>query len=317
MGRIMGRLVAFGTVTIGALSGLGLLGGVYWRFDLLAHFRVQAALGLLVMVGLAAIVRNWRWTAIAGGLLAVHLVAFAPYLRPLPAASGARLALLHFNVLTSNTRYAEVVAWISGSGADVVFVQEVDPRWAEALAAVPGYRLELATARADNFGLAVLVREGVVGASESAVMVRGLPVLVWTMRHEGRELAILSVHTLPPVTEVYAATRDEQLVAAAAWAREQLAAGRAPVVLGDLNATPFSAAMTPLADVPSLRDGLRGGLRLFIGTWPAWPWPLRIAIDHCWHADTLVAVDRVVGPDLGSDHRPVQVSLAWADGSAG
>jgi endonuclease/exonuclease/phosphatase (EEP) superfamily protein YafD len=24
-------------------------------------------------------------------------------------------------------------------------------------------------------------------------------------------------------------------------------------------------------------------------------------------------VDRVVGPDLGSDHRPVQVSLAWAD----
>lgn len=309
----MTRGIAFVTVIIAGLAGLGLLGGVDWRFDLLANFRVQAALGLLGLVGVAAAARIWRWAAIAGGLAVLHLVAFAPYLRPLPAASGARLGLLHFNVLTSNSRRAEVAAWISRSGADVVFVQEVDPRWSEALAAVPGYRLVAAAPRTDNFGLAVLVRDGVDGVAAVTTMVRELPVLTWTMRHAGRELAILSVHTLPPVSEAYAATRDEQLRAAAAWAREQLAAGRAPVVSGDFNATPYSQAMAPLAAVPGLRDGLRGGLRMFVGTWPAWPWPLRIAIDHCWHADTLVAVDRTVGPELGSDHRPVAVSLAWAD----
>jgi len=312
-GRVLRRLIALGTVVIGVLELLGMLGELHWRLDLLAHFRVQALLGLLVLAGVAAAARIWRWAGIAGGLVAVNLVMFAPYLGPLPAASGPRLALLHFNVLSSNARYDEVVAWIAGSAADVVFVQEVDPRWAGVLAAVPGYRLLDAVPRTDNFGLAVLVRGGIPGEAVRAAPVRGLPVFMVTMQHAGRELAILSVHTLPPMTADYAATRDEQLIAAAAWAREQQAAGRAPVVIGDLNATPFSAAMAPLADVAFLRDGLRGGLRVFVGTWPAWPWPLRIAIDHCWHADTLVMVDRVVGPDLGSDHRPLGVSLAWVE----
>ena len=311
----MRRLIALGTVVIGVLELLGMLGGLHWRLDLLAHFRVHALVGLLVLAGVAAAARIWRWAAVAGGLVAVNLVLLVPYLRSLPAASGPRLALLHFNVLSSNTRYAEVVTWVAGSGADVVFVQEVDPRWAAALAAVPGYRLLDAVPRTDNFGLAVLVREGISSEAEVAAPVRALPVYSLTMQHAGRELAILSVHTLPPMTADYAATRDEQLSAAAAWAREQQASGRAPVVIGDFNATPFSAAMTPLADVPFLRDGLRGGLRVFVGTWPTWAWP-RIAIDQCWHADTLVMVDRVVGPDLGSDHRPLSVSLAWAEGSA-
>ena len=79
------------------------------------------------------------------------------------------------------------------------------------------------------------------------------------------------------------------------------------------SSTPFAAGISPLRGVPFLRDSLRGGLRLFAGgSWPAWPGPLRIAIDHCWHADTLVAVAREVGPELGSDHRPLAVALAWA-----
>lgn len=311
-GSMLRRLVVLGTVTIGLVWALGQLGGLHWRLDLLAHFRVQSAAGLVVLASIAAARRWWRWAGIAGGLLVVHAVAFASWGGR--TAGGPRLALLHFNVLSSNTRYEEVVRWISGSGADLVFVQEVDPRWADALARVPGYDLLAAVPRTDNFGLAVLARAGAVApVIEHAAPVREVPVLAVKLRHAGRELAILSLHTLPPVTATYAATRDEQLVAAAAWARAQQAAGQAPVILGDFNATPFSAGMAPLAAVPFLRDSLDGGLRvLTAGTWPAWPGPLRIAIDHCWHADTLVAVDRVVGPDLGSDHRPLMVSLAWA-----
>lgn len=309
------RLVALGTVLLALAWLLGLLGGLHWRLDLLAHFRVQMA-GVALALGLvAAAARAWRWAALAGGLLAGLLAGFVPYLGSAGAASGPRLVLAHFNVLSSNTRYADVAAWISGSGADVVFVQEVDPEWATALARVPGYRVVEVVARADNFGLAVLASETTAAeilGVERAPEIGEVPALVVALRHAGRELAVLSVHTLPPVSATYAATRDAQLVAAAIWARAQQATGRAAVVLGDLNATPFSAAMAPLKAVPGLRDSLQGGLRLLsAGTWPAWP--VRIAIDHCWHADALVAVDRVVGPALGSDHRPLVVSLAWAD----
>lgn len=307
----MGRLLALGTVTIGLLSGLGLLGGLDWRLDLLAHFRVQAMFGSMVLVMVAMLARRWRWAAVAGGLSVVHLAGFVAGAGA-RAADGPRLELLHFNVLSSNARYADVVAWISASAADVVFVQEVSPRWAAELSAVPGYRLVEAVPRTDNFGLAALVREGLDVETESAAPVRELPVLVLKMRHAGRELALLSVHTLPPMTEEYAATRDAQLAFAATWARERRDAGVAPVVIGDFNATAYSAGMAPLRATAFMRDA-SAGFRAVVGTWPASPWPLRIAIDHCWHADTLVVVDRAVGPELGSDHLPLRVSLAWAD----
>ncbi len=46
----------------------------------------------------------------------------------------------------------------------------------------------------------------------------------------------------------------------------------------------------------------------------ATPNPARIPIDHVMASDGLQVLDRTVGPDIGSDHRPVTVTLTWADG---
>lgn len=294
--------------------GLGLLGSFAWWLDLFAHFRVQCAGALALALVLAALARRGSLAATAGLLLVADLALLVPYAIPEDRASvGAPLRLAHLNVLSSNRRYDDVVAWISGTGADLVLVQEVDPRWAAALAGVPGYRTLDVLARADNFGLAALVREGaaieVVGRERPVFA--GLPALAYRLRHEGRELALLSLHTLPPVSRANAAVRDEQLALAAEWAEVQGLAGRAPILLGDLNATPFSAGVRPLRSV-GLRDSLAAGGLLAAGSWPALPGPLRIAIDHCWHDPGLVTLARTVGPDLGSDHRPLEVALAWA-----
>ena len=80
---------------------------------------------------------------------------------------------------------------------------------------------------------------------------------------------------------------------------------------GDLVLTGTPEGVAPLA-AAGLRDSLAGLDLLTAGSWPDLPWPLRIAIDHCWHDPALVAVERAVGPALGSDHRPLQVALAWA-----
>jgi endonuclease/exonuclease/phosphatase (EEP) superfamily protein YafD len=47
-------------------------------------------------------------------------------------------------------------------------------------------------------------------------------------------------------------------------------------------------------------------------TWPAGqPW-FAIPIDHLLHSDQLTTVERSTGPANGSDHRPIEVTLAFA-----
>lgn len=314
LARALRVLVAATLVGAGVPGVLGVFGAWSWWLDLCAHFRVQYAGALLLALALAAGLRRWRLLAVGAPLLALNLVVLAPLAVPEDrSTTGPPLPLAHFNLLTSNRRHADVRAWISASGAELVLLQEVDRAWAAALADVPGYRLIHALPRADNFGLALLLREGAAPPLAVDVLdLAGLPALALRLRHAGRPLALLGLHTLPPVSARNAALRDAQLAAAAAWARAQRDAGAAPVLLGDFNATPFSAALAPLAAV-GLRDSLEAGGLLVAGSWPDLPWPLRIAIDHCWHDPRLVTQARALGPALGSDHRPLRVDLAWAE----
>lgn len=82
------------------------------------------------------------------------------------------------------------------------------------------------------------------------------------------------------------------------------------IVLGDLNATPWSHAFRALLEDGELVSSQRGhGIQ---GSWRREPWPLSLPIDHCLHAPSLVTLERHLGPFLGSDHRPLHVALAPA-----
>lgn len=305
-------------VIVGLLLGTGVAGllawfGAWaWWLDLFAHFRLQYSIALLLALGLAAVTRRWRLALVAALLLASNLIPIARIGLTAPAAAGPPLQLAHFNLLSSNREHAAVTEWIAGSGAALVSLQEVDDRWAAVLAAVPGYQLRHAMPRSDNFGLAILVRDdaaALVGSVEPLELA-GMPALVVNMRHADRPLALLSLHTLPPVSRRYSETRDAQLAAAATWAIAQRERGSAPVILGDFNTTPFGGALAPLL-AADLHDSLTARDLWTAGSWPDLPWPLRIAIDHCWHDARLVAGDRTIGPALGSDHRPLRLDLRW------
>lgn len=305
-------ILVLGGTWLASLAGH--LGALDWRLDLASHFRVHYALAAAAALALALALRL-RWAALAAGLLlALEGAQLAPlWCGSRPAAGPPVLRALHFNVLSSNPRHEEVREWIAASGADLVLVQEVDARWAEALADLPGYEPRLVIPRGDNFGIALLERRGAgqvlrVAAEE---LTPGIPAISAEIELGGRPAALLGVHTLPPVRADYAARRDAQLAAAGRWALAQRAAGRAPIVLGDLNASPFSAPLRALVAEADLVDSQRGlGLQT---SWPAGQALLQIAIDHCLHDGALVAVSRALGPELGSDHLPLLVALAWAD----
>jgi endonuclease/exonuclease/phosphatase (EEP) superfamily protein YafD len=82
-----------------------------------------------------------------------------------------------------------------------------------------------------------------------------------------------------------------------------------PVLLaGDLNATPWSTGMRALT-AGELRFGSRQS------PWkPTWSVrsPFAIPIDHALSTAPLLILERRVGPDLGSDHRPLELSVAWS-----
>ena len=87
----------------------------------------------------------------------------------------------------------------------------------------------------------------------------------------------------------------------------------APVLLlGDLNATPWSHPFKRLLQETGLIDGSRG--MGYQPTWPAGVLPLLIPIDHCLHSQELRVVHKEVGPMVGSDHYPVIVDFAFSDG---
>ena len=333
MSRVSPKLRGF--VELAALGAgfgtlAGFLGRFWWVLDLFSHFRWQY---LWVLAGSAVIFlmlrRRW-WFAVCALGCAVNVALIAPLYAPArtsPRLGGGGLDLLHLNVLTSNLRYGSTCRYLEQSGAEIIFLQEVNARWLEEIkAGVRGYNIAFAEPRRDNFGIAVLTAietlepfdpmnlktvDGPVAPKDVqsvaiSLASAGVPAVSLSMTWEQRPLRILSLHTLPPVGRQYATIRDQQLAAAGRWA---LAQEDPVVIIGDLNATPWSHGFKQLIHETGLENSQVGyGLG---ATFPA-RWPL-IPIDHCLHSPDLVTADRFVGPDLGSDHRPVKITLHWSN----
>jgi endonuclease/exonuclease/phosphatase family metal-dependent hydrolase len=98
--------------------------------------------------------------------------------------------------------------------------------------------------------------------------------------------------------------RDRALRQAAALAMTR---PDATVLLGDLNLTPYAPAFARLVAESGLRDALDGVA--WRPTWQAGFWPLALPIDHVLVPRGACVVGHEIGPDVGSDHRPLRVTL--------
>lgn len=308
------RLV--GIVLVGGLLAatlLGFLGDLWWPFDLLSHFRFQYVVGLLLAVGLLAVRSPRKLALVALAGVAVNLALLFPlYLRsPAPTASvSTTLRILTFNVGVNNQRTGDVISLFAESGADLIFVFEGGPQWEEAIRSSDlAYELSPGLPTAFGFGNAILVRAGLqvrldgVRVGPNAPRARQLD-----MDFDGMPISILAVHPPSPTSGAKSAVRDEQLAGVADWARAQ---DRPVVVVGDLNASPWSHSFRPLTEsgLVSSLDGF--GLQ---ASWPSVLGPFGVPIDHLLHSPELTTVTRTTGPSLGSEHRAVSITLARAAG---
>lgn len=300
-------LLAIPAVALAAVSVAAFFGRWSWFLDVLANFRPQYVVALLVT---AALLFLGHWKKTAAVAVAAALVNAAVVV-PLFVGGGTTippeepLRILSFNLRASNDRFGEVVSYLRQVDADVVFLHEVSRPWEVAVeSAELGYDITRSRSEDLIFGTLVLTRPGAEVTSFGFTIdgARSVEVL-----YQG--IAMLGVHPLAPTTADRSALRNGQLAFAGNWANSQTGT---TIVVGDFNSTPWSYAFRRLQSETGLHNSQRGfGLE---ASFPAMSFfALRVPIDHLLHSDDLVVSDRRLGPAMGSDHFPLVVDL-WAPG---
>lgn len=307
---------------------IGFLGRFGWFLDLFAHFRWQYAFILTVGI-LASLMRerppqslaagperNWhRWTQ--GTLLIVWLVnayALASANGPVPVEappSSAGLKLLVVNIHLGNEDPSALLALIEHEAPDVVGVVELSPAMSAKLTSLDDrYPNAHREPRDDAFGIGVWWRAADGSVQQIASQPLGFPSLRLTLTLDGSPLHIWLTHPVPPMSAQMHGWRAQQLRDLAA----RIAAEPGDHVLaGDLNATPWSIAYRQLRTTTGMLDAGAGSL-------PRWTWHgggtlgwlFAIPIDHALVTPGLVVSEYRIGPDVGSDHRPVIVRVGRA-----
>jgi len=281
-------------------------GSLWWVLDLVANFRPQLA-ALLLGCGVVALLGDRRVAAV---ILAVGLVDAAvvvPYL----VGGGdditgeGRIEVLTFNVGVSNPNRSDVAAFIAAEDPDVVFIFESSFEWEDTIRAsdLP-LQIVSVVPRGRIAGVTVLVRPSLIPGAIDVDL--GGEAAAVTVNLEDRRIDLLGIHPVSPTTGARSERRDAMLSAAGEWVRSR--PGEV-VVVGDMNATPWSHAFRDLRRRGGLVDTMRGA-----GLQPTWPdgWGvLSVPIDHVLHTTGLASTARRTGPAFGSAHRPVIVSIGW------
>jgi endonuclease/exonuclease/phosphatase (EEP) superfamily protein YafD len=296
---------------LAAATAAGFAGGWHWLLDLASHFPWYWLLAGLVWFAVAPRRRSRLATACLLVAVVVNAEMLLPYWLPTAeqpnteTGGGGILRIVSLNVLADNADKDRTIAYLQQSDADVVVLLEVDDVWAEAVAALQHrYPHGLVHPRADRFGIAVLSRLPLANPRVEE-LADGPPVVITDLPRGARGCLLVAAHPPAPIAAAWSAGRDAQLAAIGEVAANE---SRPVIVAGDLNATPWSHGFRQLVRLRELRDSALG--RGVQATWNARRVAPRIPIDHVVVSPEVRVVSRQVGPDVGSDHLPVEATLA-------
>jgi endonuclease/exonuclease/phosphatase (EEP) superfamily protein YafD len=287
-----------------------------WLCDLTTHFRVYG-LGIALAATVLTLCGGPPAARVAfGATVLVTLADLLPSWLPdrAPARAGAHAApdddaralfVVCLNVQWDNPDTGRTLAYLRATGADLVVLLEVDPNWADALAGLAtDYPFAHVEPRESFEGLALFSRWPLHDTAIVDFGTRGAPSIVTSVESPAGNLAVIATHPRPPLTPAF----DRELRAHLRAVGRRAAATPGPcLVVGDLNATPWSAAFHGLMREGRLVDSARG--RGIQPTWNARLWAPRIPIDHVLVTPDVTVIDRRLGPDVGSDHLPVEARV--------
>jgi endonuclease/exonuclease/phosphatase (EEP) superfamily protein YafD len=218
---------------------------------------------------------------------------------------GRRILVISMNVHRVNDDTTAAVAYLRDRQPDVVAVLEVDADWAAALDSLAeAFPHRVIRPRPDNFGIALLSRWPLDDVELVSFSETGFPSIVATVRRPAGDFRFIATHPYPP----FDARCTDQLLTHLDGVAEVAEASSLPcLVAGDFNATPWSRPFRRLVATSGLVDSALG--RGVQATWHAHLPAPRIPIDHVLVPPEATVLRREVGPDIGSDHFPIEAEI--------
>ncbi|HIE22151.1 MAG TPA: hypothetical protein EYP73_06080 [Acidimicrobiia bacterium] len=125
--------VAIPALLLALASVAAFFGRWVWWLDVLANFRVQYLVGLLVLGLVLATSTRWRrWGYLTLVVGVVNLVVILPLYLGAPATVDPALPdlrVMNFNLLSSNESFGEVIDYIELVNPDLVILHEASRPW--------------------------------------------------------------------------------------------------------------------------------------------------------------------------------------------
>lgn len=224
---------------------------------------------------------------------------------PPPATKTQRISLIEFNMLKSNTQAAADAAWLAEQDADIVVLLEatrMHGKWGAALRAKYPSMMSCSVRYPCStvlFSKYPILRSEALARNGDAEDRKALSALTATLDVNGTPLTVFAVHLDRP----WPLGEQERWVKPLA----EVAAGiDGPAVLtGDFNSTPWTHAMRTISEA--------GNFRLGSGIGTSWPAQnaaaFRLPLDQLYLRGRVRATGTAIGPQRGSDHRPLIVEL--------
>ena len=229
------------------------------------------------------------------------------------------LLIMNLNMNVAERGSEHVMRLINDGDADLILAQSVTQATLKKLSmyGMP-YRIHSALPRDDGTGIALLAHVSLppkIRITHTATLnlannTLAPPAIEATLQWLNHPIRLLLVHLTNPWSSHGAKTHNQQIKSIVQWVNKQ---DYPVIVMGNFSMTPWAAHFSDLLRKTGLINSQVG-----FGIQPTWPanggFPLgEIPVDHCLHSESLITIERGLGPTNGADHRPLILKLTWRD----
>jgi endonuclease/exonuclease/phosphatase (EEP) superfamily protein YafD len=250
-------------------------------------------------------VKSWTLAFILFVFIPTAILVYFPNKDYVDSHKNHSFSVVFSNINSRNNSQEQLIKFVSKTDPDFLLMAEVSPTWKQTLTEVSEkYPFQKILAFKNNFGLAIFSKYELDSYNVYLDKENLIPTLFVKTKINNRLLNLVVLHSFPPLGSYGTLIRDQYLKSMATQIRKL----EGPtLVCGDFNTTPWTYAYKDFLRESELQS-IRGSKHA--GSWPTILPLLRLPLDHCF-SKSLKANYYALGSDVGSDHLPIVVRMAF------
>lgn len=220
------------TALLSVIVVISLFARQHYLAEMLCHFRLQYLICSALALLFFCLIKQKRYIYISSILLSLNIILLASafHFEQVECTEKAtkELHVIHYNVLSTNKNYQEIIEYFQKKSPDILVVLEVSHKWAEHLKVLEAdYPLSKIIPSDDNFGIALFAKDK--GTIETLYLD---PSLVSSLHYKTDRYQLLATHPIPPSSSESLAMRNSHFDSISQMANQTK---KDFILVGDLN----------------------------------------------------------------------------------